>query len=164
MASSNQISVLIPLLVAVATIFCTIIVHALILRVIVTAVRRDLQRGRVGVGFWTDLTFVTSATLLALAGHLVEIGLWAIAFYLCGEFSDFAAAFYHSAGSYTTLGDSSVVMSARWRLLGPLEASDGMLMFGISTAMIFAVIQRLLQSRFQLADRQGDSAPPSNVS
>jgi len=31
--------------------------------------------------------------------------------------------------------------------LGPLEAGDGMLMFGISTVMIFAVIQRLAQSR-----------------
>jgi hypothetical protein len=38
-------------------------------------------------------------------------------------------------------------MSASWRLLGPLEAADGLLMFGVTTAMIFAVIQRLLLSR-----------------
>jgi hypothetical protein len=153
MAPSNQISVLSPLLVGVAATFCTIIVHALILGLIVTEVRRDLQRGRVGVRYWTDVTFVTGATLLALAGHLVEIGLWALAFELCGEFSNFAAAFYHSAVNYTTLGDDTVVMSARWRLLGPLEASDGMLMFGVSTAMIFAVIQRLVQTRFHAPDR-----------
>jgi len=42
------------------------------------------------------------------------------------------------------------VMSPSWRLLGPLEAVDGMLMFGVSTAMIFAVIQRLLESRYLL--------------
>ncbi len=162
MAPSTQISVLIPLLVGVATTLCTIIVHGLILSMIVRAVRRDLQRGRVGVGFWTDLTFVTSATLLALAGHLVEMGVWALVFDRCGEFSDFAAAFYHSAVNYTTLGYGDVVMSARWKLLGPLEASDGMLMFGISTAMIFAVIQRLLQSRFRLSDRQSDAARSSN--
>ncbi|MGD0075038.1 MAG: ion channel [Candidatus Binataceae bacterium] len=95
------------------------------------------------------MTIVTGATLLALAGHLVEMGLWAVAFDLCGEFSDFAAALYHSAGNYTTLGDSSVVISARWRLLGPLEAANGMLMFGISTAMIFAIVQRLIQTRFR---------------
>jgi hypothetical protein len=141
--------VLSPLLVGVATTFCTIIVHALIFRIIITEVRRDLQRGRAGVRFWTDLTIVTGAMLLALAGHLVEIGLWALVFDLCGEFSDVAAAFYHSAGNYTTLGDSTVVISARWRLLGPLEAADGMLMFGISTAMIFAVVQRLIQTRFR---------------
>jgi hypothetical protein len=64
-----------------------------------------------------------------------------------GAFSHFADAFYNSAANYTTLGDSTVVVSARWRLLGPLEASAGMLMFGVSTAVIFAVIQRLLQAR-----------------
>jgi ion channel len=152
MAFPNHISVVSPLLVGVATTFCTIIVHGLILAMVVTAVRRDLQRGRAGVRFSTDLMIVTAATLLALAGHLVDIGLWALAFDLCGEFSDFASAFYHSAVNYTTLGDSAVVMSAGWRLLGPLAASDGMLMFGVSTAMIFAVVQRLIQTRFGMAE------------
>jgi len=40
-------------------------------------------------------------------------------------------------------------MSAAWRLLGPLETADGMLMFGVSTAMIFAVIERLVQTKFK---------------
>ncbi|MGA8553339.1 MAG: ion channel, partial [Candidatus Acidiferrales bacterium] len=66
---------------------------------------------------------------------------------LCGEFSNFAAALYYSGATYTTLGDDTVVISARWRLLGPLEAADGVLMFGVTTAMIFAVIQRLVQAR-----------------
>ena len=50
--------------------------------------------------------------------------------------------------NYTTLGYGDVVMTPSWRLLGPLEAADGMLMFGVSTAVIFAVIQRLLLMRF----------------
>jgi len=153
MAPSNQISVLSPLLVGVAATFCTIIIHALILAFIVAQVRRDVQLGRVGVRFWTDITLVTGVTLLVLAGHVVEVGLWALAFELCGEFSNFAAAFYHSAVNYTTLGDDTAVMSARWRLLGPIEASDGMLMFGVSTAAIFAVIQRLIQTRFGTPNR-----------
>ena len=94
------------------------------------------------------MIFVTSAALLALVGHLVEIGLWALVLELCGQFSAFAPAFYNSAGNYTTLGDSSTVLAARWRLLGPIEAGNGMLMFGVSTAAIFAVIQRLVQTRF----------------
>ena len=67
-----------------------------------------------------------------------------------GEFSAFAPACYHSAVNYTTLGYGDVVMSPTWRLLGPLEAADGMLMFGISTALIFAVIQHLIQVYFAL--------------
>ena len=39
-------------------------------------------------------------------------------------------------------------MSPAWRLLGPLEAANGMLMFGVTTAMVFAVIQKLVESMF----------------
>jgi hypothetical protein len=46
------------------------------------------------------------------------------------------------------LGYGDLIMTPSWRLLGPLEAADGMLMFGVSTALIFAVIQRLIQDRF----------------
>jgi Ion channel len=63
-------------------------------------------------------------------------------------------ALYHSAVNYTSLGYGDVVMSAAWRLLGPLETADGMLMFGVSTAMMFAVIERLVQTRFKLEDAQ----------
>src|SRR6266404_4016583 len=55
---------------------------------------------------------------------------------------------YHSMVNYTSLGYGDVIMSPSWKLLGPLETANGMLLFGVSTAMIFAVIQRLIQARF----------------
>ena len=58
-------------------------------------------------------------------------------------------AFYHSAVNYTTLGYGDLLLTPSWRLLGPLEAANGALMFGVSTAMVFAVIQRLLLTRFE---------------
>jgi hypothetical protein len=126
----------------------TIFIHALGLTTIVRFVRREQRLGYAGVHFWEDTTIVAAATSVALAAHLIEIAAWALMFVLCGEFRDFAAAFYSSAQNYTTLGYGDVIMSARWRLLGPLEAADGMLMFGVTTAMIFSVIQRLVQTRF----------------
>jgi hypothetical protein len=153
MPLSNGISLAMPLLVGVGTIFCTILIQGLVVVIIVNHVLRDLERGRVGARFSANLTLVASVTLLALGGHLIEMALWALVFLLCGEFPDFAAAFYHSGVNYTTLGYGDVVMSARWKLLGPLEASDGMLMFGVSTAVIFAVIQHLTQVRLGISDR-----------
>src|SRR6266481_3854530 len=137
-----------PLLLGLTVTFCTIIIHALIIGIVIRLVRRDLQLGRVGVWFFTDVIFVTSVTLTVFAAHLAEVGLWALTLELCGEFSNFAAAYYHSAVNYTTLGDSAFAMTARWRLLAGLEAGNVMLMFGITTAAIFAVIQRLLQHRY----------------
>ena len=49
--------------------------------------------------------------------------------------------------NFTTLGYGDIVMSREWRLLGPLEAVAGMLMFGISTAVLFAVVQALFRLR-----------------
>jgi Ion channel len=86
----------------------------------------------------------------ALAAHLVEMAFWAGLFVVCGEFSDFATADYHSAVNYTSLGYGDIIMSPTWRLLGPLETADGMLLFGVSTAMIFAVIQRLVEAGFAI--------------
>jgi Ion channel len=57
-------------------------------------------------------------------------------------------AYYHSSVNYTSLGYGDVIMSAKWRLLGPLEAANGVLMFDVSTAMIFTLILRLTQARF----------------
>jgi len=146
-APQEGVAVLIPMIVGVATIVCTIVVHALALATVVHYVRHEQKIGRAGVRFWSDVTIVMEAALLALAAHLVEIAVWAWVFSLCGSIPDFGAAFYSSAANYTTLGDG-VLMSGSWKLLRPLEAADGMLMFGVSTGMLFAVIQRLVQTRF----------------
>ena len=66
---------------------------------------------------------------------------------LCGEFSTLAGAYDHPAVNYTTLGYGNVIMTPSWRFLGPLEAANGMLLFGVSTSLVFAVIQRVIQSR-----------------
>lgn len=145
--SSAGIDVLVPVTVGVATTIVTIFIHGLALTSVIHYVRHERRLGRAGVHFFRDVTIVASAVVLALAAHLIEIAAWAAVFELCGEFRNFAAAFYSSAENYTTLGYGDVVMSARWRLLGPLEAADGMLMFGVTTAMIFAIIQRLVQTR-----------------
>jgi hypothetical protein len=62
---------------------------------------------------------------------------------------DYATAFYHSAVNFTTLGYGDIVMPPVWRLLGPLEAANGVLMFGLSASAMFAVTNRLLESRLQ---------------
>jgi hypothetical protein len=66
---------------------------------------------------------------------------------VCGEFPAFAIACSHSAVNYTTLGYGDVIMTATWKFLGPHEAANGMLLYGVSTAMVFAVIQRVTEAR-----------------
>jgi len=137
------------LLVGVITTLCTVLVHSLIPLMIVKGVRLHLARGRAGVWVW-DVVLVLNFTLLTLVAHFIEIALWALSFVLCGEFSNFTAALFYSGNTYTTLGDSTTVLSARWRMLAPIEAANGMLMFGVTTAIIFTVIHRLVEAKFGL--------------
>ncbi len=145
---THRIATLAPLAVGAATVVCTIVIHALPLSATVNFVRRERRLGRAGRSFWIDMGIVALALLYALVAHLAEIALWALLFVVCGEFSDFGTAYYHSAVNYTSLGYGDLIMTPSWRLLGPLETANGMLMFGVSTAMIFAVIQRLVEARF----------------
>jgi hypothetical protein len=148
MTQIHGIAILVPLAVGVVTVVCTIVIHALPLSATVNFVRHEKRLGRVGTGFWVDIGIVALVILYALVAHLIEMALWAALFIICGEFPNFATAYYHSAVNYTSLGYGDVVMTSSWRLLGPLETANGMLLFGVSTAMIFAVIQRLVEARF----------------
>ena len=148
----GHIAILSSLLVGLAATFGTIVIHGFVVHTIVMTLRRNLQRGVLGVRIWVNMTFIVSATLLALAGHLGEIALWASALDISGAAADIRAAVYSSAGSYTTAG-SDVVLPPQWKLLRPLEAVDGMLMFGVPTAFIFAVIQRLIHAQYDDADK-----------
>ena len=142
--------------------FASIGIHAMLLRFVIWRVHRDMYALRIISGPLQEFMLVCGITLLALTAHLAEIAVWALAFDLCGEFSNFTAAFYHSAVNYTTLGDN-IVMSPRWRLLGPLEAADGMLMFGVTTALIFAIVQRMIQKRYGSFETESASARDSKV-
>src|SRR5262249_8750447 len=148
MNDTHSIAFLIPVAVGAAAVLCTILIHALPLRATVNLIRREKKRGRVGVRLWIDMVIVARVMSYALVAHLIEISLWAVLFLICREFSDFGTAYYHSAVNYTSLGYGDLIMSPTWKLLGPLETADGMLLFGVSTAMVFAVIQWLVEARF----------------
>jgi hypothetical protein len=148
MKDAHPILLLIPLAVGFAAVICTILIHALPLSATIDFVRREKRLGHLGLSFRKDMLVVMRTILYAFVAHLTEMALWAILFVICGEFSDFATAYYHSAVNYTSLGYGDIIMSPTWRLLGPLETADGMLLFGVSTAMIFSVIQRLVEARY----------------
>ena len=95
--------------------------------------------------------------MVLVTALLAQVAVWAGAFLLCGALPDYATAFYHSAVNFTTLGYGDIVMAPGWRLLGPLEAANGVLMFGLSASAMFAVTNRLLELRLK---RQHPGPPP----
>ncbi len=91
--------------------------------------------------FIGSLVVVNGVMLLLVVGNLIQIGIWALLFQLAGEFQRFDEAFYHSAVNFATLGYGDIVMSEKYRLLGPVEAVNGVLMIGVSTAALMTAFQ-----------------------
>ena len=89
-------------------------------------------------------SLLVAVMLTMLAGNLLQITLWGEIFFACGEFKEFATSFYHSVVNFTTLGYGDLVMSEKRRLLGALEAANGVLMFGLTTSILFVVLSELV--------------------
>lgn len=83
-----------------------------------------------------------TAIFTLMAGHLVQVGLWALRYYSWGEIGGFVNSVYFSLASFTTVGASELQLSPLHRMTGAIEAATGMLMFGWSTALLVSFIQK----------------------
>ena len=130
----------------------TVINLAIQVMMILLIVRRlttrfDRSAGRETTGRGMRVLVVVLAGLFL--GHLLQFATWAALFLLLGEFADFETAFYHSAVNFASLGYGDIVMSEKWRLLGALEATNGVLMLGLSAGAVLSVMNSVL-SRHKL--------------
>ena len=98
---------------------------------------------------WLNILLLSMVMLLMLLSNFVQIAIWATLFMLLDEFDEFAIALYHSAVNFATLGYGDIIMSSRWRLLGPLEAANGILMFGVSTSVMTAAVMDVIKHNME---------------
>ena len=89
------------------------------------------------------LAAIIAPTVMLLAVlHGIEAGAWAVAYVALGARADFASAMLYSLSAMTTYGHAEIFLAQHWRLMGALEALNGMMLFGLTTAFLFAVLQR----------------------
>lgn len=95
--------------------------------------------------------------LAMMVANLLQVALWGGLFLLLGEFEELYAAIYHSAVNFTSLGYGDVVMKQEWKLLGPLEAANGVLMMSMTAAAMTAILQNTVRSQADaiVAGRRG---------
>jgi hypothetical protein len=92
------------------------------------------------------LRSLASLMLVLMLGNVVQIGIWALLYRALGAVPDFETAMYFSGVTFTSLGYGDVVLQGRARLLTPLQAANGLMMFGISTALFIAMVQRSIRA------------------
>lgn len=135
----------IDLLLGTAVFSLSVAVQVVAVMALVQFLKRRDRLGRLDFSLWYGSAALGGAMLIMFAGHLIQVALWAGLFKWIGEFENFRTAFYHSAVNFSSLGYGDIVMSDQWRLLGALEAAGGIMMFGLSTALGFAVINGIFQ-------------------
>ena len=86
---------------------------------------------------------IGSTALLASVLHGIESAIWAAAYRVLGALPDNRFAMLYSLSAMTTYGHSNRYLKDQWQLMGALEALNGMLLFGLTTAFLFAMIQRV---------------------
>jgi hypothetical protein len=99
------------------------------------------------------------AALLSL--HLVEDCTWAAFYNGHGLFGNYETALYFSLGTSTTIGYGDVLLPRNWRLLGTLEGVSAVLLYGLSTAFLFSVVNALFQFRIQRTNQEREMAGES---
>jgi Ion channel len=132
---------------------CNIAIHALVMAIIVRVARS------MGTKEWLQpsllLIGVMSSTVSVLMiTHAVEVIVWALAYGMVDIAAPGTNLIYFAFVNYTTLGYGDVTPSARWQLLGPITAMNGVLLFGWSTAVLFDVLRKTMDMPISAAAKR----------
>ena len=134
------------LLVGGAVSVCNIAIHGLVMATVVQMSSR-IAGAKHAVGQSLPLTIMIAAASIAaipvlMVAHFSEVMVWSLAYLIVQAAPAGADPVYFAFVNYTTLGYGDVTPVERWRLLGPITAMNGVLLFGWSTAVIFEVMRR----------------------
>jgi hypothetical protein len=135
------------LLVGGAVSVCNIAIHGLVMATVVEMASRIAGAKHT---VWQSLRLTVVMIAIAsiatvpvlMVAHFSEVLVWSLAYVIVGAAPAGADPVYFAFVNYTTLGYGDVTPVERWRLLGPITAMNGVLMFGWSTAVIFEVLRR----------------------
>lgn len=96
------------------------------------------------------MAVMAATAAVLMVAHTLEVFVWAVAYALFGAAPDGSDLLYFAFVNYTTLGYGDITPVAAWRLMGPMTAMNGILLFGWSTAVLFEVLRKTLEHLAQI--------------
>jgi hypothetical protein len=123
-------------------IILTVVIHAYVLGLITKFFTSTLP-GAVPLRHLSGASsfFVGRAVLLVTILHGFECAIWAGAYCFLGALQDYKSAMLYSLNAMTSYGHEGLNLAPNWQMMGALEALDGWILFGLTTAFLFTVIQ-----------------------
>jgi hypothetical protein len=129
---------------AVPLIVLNLVLHVVGLALINTRMVRALRPLRANRDFFIVFVLVMAgAALSATVLHTLEATIWAAAYQALGAIPDGRAAMLYSLNAITAFGHTSLDLAPHWQLMGALEALNGLLLFGLTTAFLYGHLQRV---------------------
>ena len=127
----------------------TVVVHVIGLGLIRAAFHRGIERrSRLSRGQLLHFALVMSVTvLLVTILHVLQAALWAVTYILSGAAPTAHLAMLYSISAMTTYGHAAVYLDPHWQMLGAMEALNGAILLGLSTAFLYAMIQQAWPGR-----------------
>jgi hypothetical protein len=121
-----------------------IAIHSLLMAVVVRVAQVASAKPRQHPSLFLATVMIPLVAIL-MATHALEVIVWSAAYALLDAAPDNAQLVYFAFVNYTTLGYGDILPVERWRLLGPMTAMNGVLLFGWSTAVIFEVLRKTME-------------------
>jgi hypothetical protein len=140
-------------LVSIAVSLCNIAIHAIVMAAVLWVVRIADESARSRQSLRLVAVMIATVSVL-MAAHIAEVVVWSFAYMMVGAAPPGTDFIYFAFVNYTTLGYGDVTPVERWQLLGPMTAMNGVLLFGWSTAVIFAVLRAVMRSQTEEGLRQ----------
>jgi Ion channel len=136
---------LLQFLVSIAVSVCNIAVHTIVMAAVLWVARITSERATSHQSLRL-IAVMTATVSVLMAAHIVEVVVWAFAYAIVSVAPPGTDLIYFAFVNYTTLGYGDVIPFERWHLLGPMTAMNGVLLFGWSTAVLFAVLRKTMMT------------------
>ena len=121
----------------------TVLIHVVGLAMTREAVLRIFNRSSQRHHTVLFVILTGTATFLAICLHSIEAMIWALAYGFLGAIPSYRLAVLYSLNAMTSYGHTNLVLDDHWHLMGALEALNGWLLFGLTTAFLFGVIDKV---------------------
>lgn len=136
-----------PTLLALAAMIGCLMLQAMMVTGSVRFIQRSRKPDRHHPPARVIFDVTSRAMMVLMTGTVLQIAVWALVYHWTASFADFETELYFSGVTFTSLGYGDIVLPRGLRLLAPLEAATGLLMFGITTAVLVAILQYALKPR-----------------
>src|SRR5579871_6525686 len=120
-----------------------IAIHALVMTTVVWVAQGASARKISHPSLFLMGVMIPTVSVL-MTTHALEVIVWSLVYWIVEAARPEVNLMDFAFVNYTTLGYGDVLPVQNWRLLGPITAMNGVMLFGWSTAIIFEVLRRAL--------------------